>query len=62
MVDPMSSNGVTAALKHAAEASRLIIRWRDRGSIPRLTASLYSQRVSSLARFFNSALEDVLYD
>ncbi len=62
MVDPMSSNGVTAALRHAAEASRLIIHWHDRGRIPRLATSLYSQRVSSLARFFNSALEDVLYD
>jgi flavin-dependent dehydrogenase len=62
MVDPMTSNGVTAALRQAAEASRLIIRFRDRASIPRLPASLYSQRVLSLARFFNSAIEDVLYD
>jgi menaquinone-9 beta-reductase len=62
MVDPMTSNGVTAALRHAEEASRLIIRFRERRSIPRLPASMYSQRVSSLARFFNSAIEDVLYD
>ena len=32
MVDPMTSNGVTAALRHAAEASRLIIRFRDRST------------------------------
>jgi flavin-dependent dehydrogenase len=62
MVDPMTSNGVTAALRHAAEASSLIIRFRDRTSIPRLPASMYSQRVLSLARFFNSAIENVLYD
>jgi 2-polyprenyl-6-methoxyphenol hydroxylase-like FAD-dependent oxidoreductase len=62
MIDPMTSNGVTAALRNAAEASRLIIRFRDRTRIPRLPASLYSQRVLSLARFFNSAIEDVLYD
>ena len=62
MVDPMTSNGVTAALRHAAEAARLIIRFRNRTSIPRLQASMYSQRVLSLARFFNSAIEDVLYD
>ena len=62
MIDPMTSNGVTAALRNAAEASRLIIRFRDRARIPRLPASMYSQRVLSLARFFNSAIEDVLYD
>jgi menaquinone-9 beta-reductase len=62
MVDPMTSNGVTAALRHAEEASRLIIRFRERGRIPRLPAAMYSQRVLSLARFFNSAIEDVLYD
>jgi 2-polyprenyl-6-methoxyphenol hydroxylase-like FAD-dependent oxidoreductase len=62
MIDPMTSNGVTAALRNAAEASRLIIRFRDRTRIPRLPASMYSQRVLSLARFFNSAIENVLYD
>jgi flavin-dependent dehydrogenase len=62
MVDPMTSNGVTAALRHAAEASKLIIRYRHRTRIPRLPAAMYSQRVLSLARFFNSAIEDVLYD
>jgi len=62
MVDPMTSNGVTAALRQAEEASGLIIRFRKRRSIPRLSASMYSQRVLSLARFFNSAIEDVLYD
>jgi hypothetical protein len=62
MVDPMTSNGVTAALRHAAEASRLIIQYRNRTSIPRLPAAMYSQRVLSLARFFNSGIENVLYD
>jgi hypothetical protein len=62
MVDPMTSNGVTAALRQAEEAARLIVRFRKRRSIPRLPASLYSQRILSLARFFNSAIEDVLYD
>jgi menaquinone-9 beta-reductase len=62
MVDPMTSNGVTAALRHAEEASRLIVRFRERGCIPRIPASMYSQRVSSLAKFFNSTIEDVLYD
>lgn len=62
MVDPMTSNGVTAALRHAREASKLIIRFRDRMNIPRLPASMYSRRVVCVARFFNSTIEDVLYD
>jgi len=62
MVDPMTSNGVTAALRHAAEASKLIIRYRNRRRIPRLPAAMCSQRILSLARFFNSAIENVLYD
>ena len=31
MVDPITANGVTAALRHAAEASRLILKYRKRG-------------------------------
>ncbi len=62
MVDPMTSNGVTAALRHAAEASRLIVRYRNRKRLPPLAAAMYSQRILSLARFFNSAIENVLYD
>jgi menaquinone-9 beta-reductase len=62
MVDPMTANGVTAALRHAGEAARLIVRYRDRASLPRRVAAMYSQRVLSLAKFFNSAIENVLYD
>ena len=62
MVDPMTSNGVTAALRHAAEASSLIIQYRNRKRIPRLPAAMYGQRVLSLGRFFNSTIENVLYD
>ena len=62
MVDPMTSNGVTAALRHAAEASRLIARFRNRRALPWLPVALYRQRVISLARFFNNAIEKVLYE
>ena len=62
MVDPMTSNGVTAALRQGAEAAALIIRSRKRRRISRLAGAMYSQRVLSLARFFNSAIENVLYD
>lgn len=62
MVDPMTSNGVTAALRHAEEASGLIVEYLERGRLPVLARSLYSWRVQGLARFFNSGIEKVVYD
>src|SRR3984957_20293252 len=62
MVDPMTSNGVTAALRHAAEASRLIIESRHRRRIPSLAAAMYSRRILSLAKFFNLGIERVIYE
>jgi flavin-dependent dehydrogenase len=62
MVDPMTSNGVTAALRHASEASTLIVRSRRRDRLPLLARSMYSWRVGGLARFFNSGIEKVIYD
>jgi flavin-dependent dehydrogenase len=62
MVDPMTSNGVTAALRHAEEASRLIIRSRNRKRLPRLSRAMYSRRVLYMANFFNSGIEKVVYD
>jgi menaquinone-9 beta-reductase len=62
MVDPMTSNGVTAAIRHAAEASSLVARFHSRGNLPYLPAAMYSLRVISLARFFNGAIEKVLYE
>jgi flavin-dependent dehydrogenase len=62
MVDPMTSNGVTAALRHAAEASSLIIRSRHRRQLQFLAAAMYSRRIGSLAKFFNCGIEKILYD
>ena len=62
MVDPMTSNGVTAALRHAEEASKIILRSRDRRTLPWLSRTLYSRRVLDMANFFNSGIEKVIYD
>jgi menaquinone-9 beta-reductase len=62
MVDPMTANGVTAALRHASEGSRLIIESRHRRRIPYLRAAMYSRRVLSLAMFFNRGIERVIYE
>lgn len=62
MVDPMTSNGVTAALRHASEAAALIARYRHRKRLPWIAAALYSRRVQDVARFFNCGIEKVIYD
>jgi menaquinone-9 beta-reductase len=62
MVDPMTSNGVTAALRQASEATRLIIESRHRRRIPYLAAAMYSRRILGLAKFFNLGIERVIYE
>lgn len=62
MVDPMTSNGVTAALRHASEAAALMVRYHKRKRLPWLAGALYSRRVQDLGRFFNCGIEKVIYD
>lgn len=62
MVDPMTSNGVTAALRHASEAAALIIRYRHRHCLPWLACTMYSRRAQDIARFFNCCIEKVVYN
>jgi menaquinone-9 beta-reductase len=62
MVDPMTSNGVTAALRHAQEAAHLVIRAGNRAALPRLASALYTRRALDLAQFFNCGIERIVYD
>jgi flavin-dependent dehydrogenase len=62
MVDPMTSNGVTAALRHGAEAASLIARYRNRKQLPWLPRTMYARRVLDMATFFNACIEGVIYD
>jgi menaquinone-9 beta-reductase len=62
MVDPITANGVTAALRHAAEASRLILKYRKAGRLPWRVRLAYSNRILQVAKFFNSGIEKVVYD
>lgn len=62
MVDPMTSNGVTAALRQGAEASRLILRHRKRGTLPARAKMCYSSRVVQMAKFFNDGIEKIIYE
>src|SRR5262249_54430379 len=62
MVDPITSNGVTAALRHAAEASELILKFRGRGQLPRRARLAYSSRILQMAKFFNGGIEKIVYE
>lgn len=59
--DPITGNGVTAALRHAEEAAALIRRYRQRGTIPLRARRLYNRRVSSVGVYFNSLIEKLFY-
>jgi flavin-dependent dehydrogenase len=62
MVDPITSNGVTAALRHAAEGCALIVKYRERGRLPLRARICYSARVVSMAKFFNGGIEKLVYE
>jgi flavin-dependent dehydrogenase len=62
MVDPITANGVTAALRHAAEASSLIVKYRKRGKLPPLKRFSYGRRVLQMAKCFNSGIEQIVYE
>jgi flavin-dependent dehydrogenase len=60
--DPITGNGVTAALRHAEEASTLICRYRHRECIPILARVVYNMRVRGVGRYFNSLIEKIFYE
>jgi flavin-dependent dehydrogenase len=62
MVDPITSNGATAALRHATEAASLILKSRNREELPFLSRALYSSRILQFAKFFNSGIEKIVYE
>lgn len=62
MVDPITANGVTAALRHAAEASSLILKYRSRAKLPLGARACYSSRILQMAKFFNGGIEKIVYE
>ena len=62
MVDPITSNGVTAALRHAAEAAAMIQEFDSRGTLPWHAQASYSARVLQVAKFFNRGIEKIVYE
>jgi menaquinone-9 beta-reductase len=62
MVDPITANGVTAALRHAQDSCELILKYRKRHKLPLRARISYSARVAQLACFFNSGVENLVYE
>lgn len=62
MVDPVTSNGVTAALRHAAEGCALIVKNRESGRLPWMARICYSTRVVYMGKFFNGGIEKLVYE
>ncbi len=60
--DPITGNGVTAALRHAEESSALIARYQQRGNVPLLARTAYNWRVEGVGRYFNSLIEKIYYE
>jgi menaquinone-9 beta-reductase len=62
MVDPITANGVTAALRQAAEATGLILKYRKRATLPWRARFCYNARVMQLSKFFNTGIERIVYE
>lgn len=62
MIDPMTANGVTAALRQARESAQLIVKSRSRKRLPWMATLAYRWRVVGMARFFNCTVERIVYD
>jgi 2-polyprenyl-6-methoxyphenol hydroxylase-like FAD-dependent oxidoreductase len=62
MMDPITANGVTAALRHAREASALILKYRKRGRLPLAARIAYATRILDMAKFFNGGIEKIVYE
>jgi 2-polyprenyl-6-methoxyphenol hydroxylase-like FAD-dependent oxidoreductase len=60
--DPITGNGVTAALRHADEGSAMICAHHHRGNIPALARFVYNLRVCGMGRYFNSLIEKLYYE
>lgn len=62
MVDPITSNGVTAALRHGSESADLIIQAHRRSTLSHSGRMLYQSRVRQVAAFFNTGIEKIVYE
>ena len=60
--DPLTANGVTAAFRHAQEASALIVAAHDRGRLTAGERYPYDTNVRRMGHVFNHAIETGIYE
>jgi len=60
--DALTGNGVTAAFRHASEATRLILASRERGHLTARQRRVYDANVRRMGRMFNHGIETAVYD
>jgi len=60
-VDPLSSSGVSAAMRHGVEAAATIVSAESSPESRDRLLARYDRRVSDVARLYNEALERLLY-
>jgi flavin-dependent dehydrogenase len=61
LVDPLSSSGVSAAMRHGVEAAATIVSAEESPESRDRLLARYDRRVSDVARLYNEALERLLY-
>ena len=59
--DPITGNGVTTALRHSAEATRLLEKFRNKDRLSIWARTVYNLRVFQMGKFFNSLIEKLAY-
>jgi flavin-dependent dehydrogenase len=61
LVDPLTSNGFTFALRFGSHASELIARSLDRPELPKSDRRIYDSCLQQIAHAFNAHIERALY-
>lgn len=60
--DALTGNGVTAAFRHAADGTRLILAALERGHLTPRQRRVYDANVRRMGRMFNHSIETAVYD
>ena len=61
-VDPLTSIGVTSAIRHGSEAARLIMQYPQASPEAHRRLAAYDRRVRDVAGLYHLAVEELLYD
>ena len=62
MPDPLTSNGASAACRHAKEAAQLIRDSREKGVLSKRQIYVYNANVLRMGRAFNHSIERMIYE